>query len=149
MTSIRSIFLVSATAATFSLLTGCQSLPGVASAALGLGSSTTATQQNPEANPHAYKINGSFDQAFNAALLSATNMGRVSFQDRASGMIQFQTGNWIVNASLTKAGKQTNAALTFRYAISSSFDFNSKKILADKFTQGIVATGLKVTQAED
>lgn len=148
MKSFRNIALIASTTAAFSLLTGCQTLPAVTSAALGLGTSAADIKQSPKTNPFTYRIAGNFDQAYNSALLSATNMGRVSFQDRASGMIQFQTGNWIVNAALTKAGKQTNAVLTFRYVTSASYDFNSKKGLSDQFTKGIAATGLKVAQSQ-
>ena len=144
MKSKRTFAQITAAAGLVALLSGCQILPAVSSAAFGAGAAASDVQQTPEANQYTYRINGGFDQAYNAALMSASNMGRVTFQDRAAGMIQFQSGNWVINAVLTRVGKQTNAALTFRYLSSSNFDFSSKKGLSEQFNKGIVSAGLSV-----
>lgn len=125
-------------------LTGCGALPAASSAALDAGSASKATEQKQDADQYHYRINTNFGKAYNTALMSASNMGRITYQDRESGLIQFQVGNWITNASITKEGDHANAALTFRYVPSSSFDFNSKKKLATAFIKGIAEAGLGV-----
>jgi hypothetical protein len=140
----RNIALLTIATGLASLLAGCEALPAVSEAAFGAGSAATETQQKPEANAYQYRINAGVDKAYNAALMSASNMGRVSYQDRSAGLIQFQTGNWITNASITKDGNVSNASLTFRYVSSSSFDFNSKQKLSEQFVKGIATTGLSV-----
>lgn len=141
----RNIALITMAASLASLLAGCEALPAVSSAAFGAGSAATETQQKPEANPYQYRLNAGFEKAYNAALMSASNMGRVSYQDRTAGLIQFQTGNWITNASITKEGNVSNASLTFRYVSSSSFDFNSKQKLSERFVKGLTTAGLSVS----
>jgi hypothetical protein len=141
----RNIALITVAAGIATLLAGCQALPSVTSAALGAGTAASDTQQKPEANPYQYQINAGFEKAYNAALMSASNMGRVSYQDRTAGLIQFQTGNWITNAQIAKDGSAASASLTFRYVSSSSFDFNSKQKLSEQFVKGITTAGLGVT----
>lgn len=144
----RNIALITMAASLASLLTGCEALPAVSSAAFGVGSAATETQHKPETNPYQYRVNAGFEKAYNAALMSASNMGRVSYQDRAAGLIQFQTGNWITNALITKEGNASNASLTFRYVSSSSFDFNSKQKLSEQFIKGLATAGLSVNSLQ-
>lgn len=139
------IALIATVAGLSTFLTGCGALPAASSAAMDAGSASKATEQKQEADQYQYRISAPFSKAYNTALMSASNMGRVTYQDRESGLIQFQTGNWVTNASITKEGDHANAALTFRYVPSTGFDFNSKKKLADAFIKGIAETGLGVS----
>lgn len=146
MNIIRKFLPIATGAVIFAMLAGCQSLPTITAAA---GSLIGAPDQGTELGKYIYRVEADYDQAYSAALLSASGMGRVNFQDRAAGMIQFQKGNWVINAALLRSGPQTFVGMTFQYFPSANFDFNSKTAMAEAFTGGISKTGLNVVSTKE
>jgi hypothetical protein len=91
-------------------LAGCTALTAMAD-----------SQQKPPITTYAVKA--SQEKTFTAAVQAMGGFGKLLSQDKASGVVQGQKGNWIMNATVGEAVDSTRLQLSARYVPSQQMDF--------------------------
>lgn len=66
------------------------------------------------------------NKVFTASVQAMGTFGKVLSQDRASGVVQGEKGNWILNTGITPATKGSKIVISARYVPSNKMDFNSR-----------------------
>lgn len=121
MRLLISVFL---TLVAFLTISGCSAVGAVAT-------STADAQQQPVAKT--YSIKKPVDRVFVAAVQAMGNFGKILSQDKNSGTIQGEKGNWVINATVVKSGSETRIQVSARYVPSNRMDFNSREDLTAKY----------------
>lgn len=101
-------------------LQGCEVLTAVAD----------SKQKPPETQ---YTSKQRPDRVFTAAVQSMGVFGKVLSQDRVSGVVQGQKGNWVMNATIAQYSKGSQVQLAARYVPSQQMDFNSRDEMTKEF----------------
>ena len=121
------------------------------SAVLSLGGCTAATamadakQKPPVAD---YSSSQPADRVFSAAVLAMGSFGKTTAQDRASGLVQGERGNWVMNAEISPQQKGSRVQLSARYVPSKRMDFSSREDLTREFVSLLESRlGEKLAQA--
>lgn len=110
------------------------------SAVLSLGGCTVATSMatasaDAKQKPPVTDLSSSqpADRVFNAAVLAMGSFGKTTAQDRASGLIQGERGNWVMSAEIAPQQKGSRIQLSARYVPSKRMDFSSREDLTREF----------------
>lgn len=107
---------------------------------LMLGACTVAThvatgaadaQQVPQVQK--YAANRTADQTYSAAVKAMTLFGTVLSNDRGSGIVQGQRGNWVLTANVSNAKSGAVVEVSARYVPGNRMDFNSREALVSEF----------------
>lgn len=89
------------------------------------------------------------DRVFTAAVQTMGAFGKVLSQERASGVVQGQRGNWVFNTTVIANGKGSQIQLAGRYVPSNRMDFNSREGMTKEIIQMLEANlGEKLTMAQ-
>lgn len=108
------------------LLTSAVSLSGCA-----VATAVADSKQKPPTTEYTSKQRP--DRVFTAAVQAMGLFGKVLSQDRASGVVQGQKGNWIMNAAIVQSGGGSRIQLSARYVPSNQMDFNSRDGMTKEF----------------
>ena len=115
------------------ILTGCGAAVGIAD-----------SKQKPPVTTLISKSNK--DRVFTAAVQTMGSFGKVLSQDRTSGVVQAQRGNWVLNTTVTPKNKGAKILLSMRFVPSNQFDFNSRGGMTQEIIQMLEANlGEKLT----
>ena len=102
-------------------------------AGCGVATQIADSNQKPPVTTLIAKANT--DRVFTAAVQAMGMFGKVLSQDRASGVVQGQRGNWVFNTAVTPAGKGSQIQLSGRYVPSNRMDFNSRDGMTKEIIQ--------------
>lgn len=75
------------------------------------------------------------NQTYTMAVQAMGALGKIVSQDRESGMVQGQKGNWVLSVTITPAGKGSHVDVSARYVPSNQMDFNSREGLTSQYVQ--------------
>lgn len=109
-------------------LTGCAAATAVAD----LNQKPPTTTLLAKASP---------DKVFTATVQAMGAFGKVLSQDRASGVVQGEKGNWVLNTGIVPASPGSRIAISARYVPSNKMDFNSRDALTKELI-GLIETNL-------
>lgn len=73
------------------------------------------------------------DRVFTATVRAMGSFGKTTAQDRASGLVQGERGNWVMNAEISPQQKGSRIQLSARYVPSKRMDFSSREDLTREF----------------
>ncbi len=103
-----------------SQLAGCGAIPAIAD-----------SQQKPPVTT--YVVKASPDKTFTAAVQAMGGFGKLLSQDRTSGVVQGQKGNWVMSATVGQASGSTRVQLSARFVPSQQMDFYSRDGLTREY----------------